>query len=40
MNIIFGIINYQLEQFDRIESLDKVTILLNSLSPLVENYNK
>lgn len=39
MNIIFDIINDQLEQFDGTESLDRVINLLKSLSILIENYN-
>ena len=39
MNIIFDIINDQLNQFDGTESLDRVINLLKSLSTLVENYN-
>jgi len=39
MEIIFDIINDQLEQFDGTESLDRVINLLKSLSILIENYN-
>ena len=39
MNIIFDIINDQLDQFDGTESLDRVINLLKSLSTLVENYS-
>ena len=40
MNIIFDIINDQLDQFDGTESLDRVINLLKSLSTLVEIYDE
>ena len=40
MNIIFDIINDQLDQFDGTESLDRVINLLKSLRTLVENYHE
>ena len=40
MNIIFDIINDQLDQFNGTESLDRVINLLKSLSTLVENYDE